>query len=54
MRIGIDIGGTKIEGILLNEKGEDLLRVRVATPRYDYGATVDAVCRLVEEIERKF
>ena len=29
MRIGIDLGGTKIEGILLNEQGEEQQRLRV-------------------------
>lgn len=54
MRIGIDLGGTKIEGILLNEEGVELMRRRVDTPRDDYEATVHAVCQLVEEIERNF
>lgn len=51
MRIGIDLGGTKIEGLLLNEHGAPCRKRRVPTPRNDYPATVDAVCRLVEEIE---
>lgn len=54
MRIGIDVGGTKIEGILLNEDGVELFRVRVNTPRNDYAATLRVVCQLVEDIEREF
>jgi predicted NBD/HSP70 family sugar kinase len=42
MRIGIDLGGTKIEAIALDEDGSVLLRERIAAPRGDYEATVDA------------
>lgn len=51
MRIGIDLGGTKIEGIALADSGEIVARRRVATPR-DYAATIDALVELVLEIER--
>ena len=51
MRIGIDLGGTKIAALALNESTE-IARLRVDTPRGDYAATVDAVCALVTEIER--
>ena len=54
MRVGIDVGGTKIEGIAVNEEGVELVRRRIDTPRDDYDATVMAVCGLVEEIEQKF
>ena len=54
MRIGIDVGGTKIEGILLNEHGVEVVRLRSETPRHDYVATVNAVCQLVKEIENTF
>ena len=50
MRIGIDLGGTKIEGIALDDRGNELFRQRVATPR-DYHATVAAVTELVQLIE---
>ena len=46
-RIGIDLGGTKIEGVLLDGGGTLLRSLRVATPRHDYSATVDAVAELV-------
>jgi fructokinase len=51
MRIGIDLGGTKIEGIALDTAGTVLVRRRVPTPRGDYRATVDAVAGLVRAIE---
>jgi fructokinase len=51
MRIGIDLGGTKIEGIVLDDSGAMLARRRVATPQGDYRATVEAVVSLVRAIE---
>jgi len=51
MRIGIDLGGTKIEGIALDGSGATLARRRVATPRGDYAATVGAVAALVGALE---
>ncbi|MBL4692564.1 MAG: ROK family protein, partial [Magnetovibrio sp.] len=50
MRIGIDLGGTKIEGILLGPDGHELLRVRTPTPQGDYTATVRAVANLVARL----
>ena len=51
LRIGIDLGGTKIEIIALEEDGRILARRRVATPQGDYGATVAAVAGLVAAVE---
>ena len=51
MRIGIDMGGTKIEGIALADSGEELLRIRVKTPRDDYEATIKAITGIVRSIE---
>ncbi len=51
MRIGIDLGGTKIEGIVLSENGEELFRHRVATPQENYSATLNAMAELVTKIE---
>ncbi len=51
MRIGIDLGGTKIEGIAITDNGEERARRRVPTPREDYPATLAAVAGLVAEIE---
>jgi fructokinase len=53
MRIGVDLGGTKIEAIALNAAGKDLGRIRVATPKGDYAATVAAIAGLVRELETK-
>ena len=52
MRIGIDVGGTKIEGIALGETGEELRRLRVPTPRGDYAGTLNAIASVVAELER--
>ncbi len=46
-RIGIDLGGTKIEALALSPDGEERGRLRVQTPRGDYGATLDAIVSLV-------
>jgi len=51
MRIGIDLGGTKIEIVALDEAGAELARRRTATPQDDYAATLTAVARLVREVE---
>ena len=36
MRIGIDLGGTKIEGIALSDSGDELYRLRISTPPVSY------------------
>ncbi len=51
MRIGIDLGGTKIAAIALDDTGGVLSRRRVDTPKGDYQATIDAIARLVSDIE---
>ena len=50
MRLGIDLGGTKIEGIALAPDGAVLARERVPTPRA-YAGTVEAIARLVRLLE---
>jgi fructokinase len=52
LRIGIDVGGTKIEGIAL-ERGREAGRLRVPTPRDDYDATIAAIVAVVQELERQ-
>jgi fructokinase len=47
VRIGIDLGGTKIEAIALDANGRERFRHRVPTPRGNYVATVEAVVSLV-------
>jgi len=51
MRIGIDLGGTKIEAIALGRDGGELSRLRVSTPAGDYEATVRAIRDLVTGLE---
>ena len=50
-RIGIDLGGTKIEAAVLGDDGAVRARRRVATPRDDYAATLRAITALVEDLE---
>jgi fructokinase len=52
MRIGIDLGGTKIEGIALDPDGVERFRGRIPTPRGDYEATLEAITGLVCKAER--
>ena len=52
MRIGVDLGGTKIEALVMDDKGHELQRIRVATPKGDYEGTVTAVSGLVAELEK--
>ena len=48
MRIGVDLGGTKIEAALLDEAGTVRFRRRIEAPQQDYAATVAAVAGLVK------
>jgi len=51
MRIGIDLGGTKIEAVAIADDGSERLRRRIAAPRGDYANTLAAVTGLVRAIE---
>jgi fructokinase len=53
LRIGVDLGGTKIEAAALDETGREVVRRRIAAPRDDYPLTVETIARLVEEVERE-
>jgi fructokinase len=53
MRIGIDLGGTKIEVIAFDDNGEVLFRDRVATPQEDYSGTLQVIAELVVRLERE-
>jgi fructokinase len=53
VRIGIDLGGTKIEGIALGDNGAVLVRRRVPSPRDSYRDTLSALVDLVRAIERE-
>jgi fructokinase len=52
-RIGVDLGGTKIEIIALRADGSEVVRRRIPTPAPDYAATVDALCGIVSAVERE-
>ncbi|PHM58854.1 fructokinase [Xenorhabdus sp. KK7.4] len=52
MRIGIDLGGTKIEVIALGDQGQELFRKRVDTPRNDYPQTLAAIAGLIADAEQ--
>jgi fructokinase len=53
MRIGIDLGGTKIEALAIDDQGVELARHRIDTPRDDYDATIAAMVGLVRRIEEE-
>ncbi|MGH6872432.1 MAG: ROK family protein [Rhizomicrobium sp.] len=53
MRLGVDLGGTKIEIVALDDSGAVLARERTATPRDDYDAVIAAIAGLVHDIEAK-
>ena len=53
MRIGVDLGGTKIEAVALDQAGRITARQGTATPRGDYRATVGAIADLVSGLERE-
>ena len=53
IRIGVDLGGAKIEAIALAANGTTLVRRRVPTPRDDYDATIDAIVTIVDGLEQE-
>ncbi|HZT49103.1 MAG TPA: ROK family protein [Hyphomicrobiaceae bacterium] len=53
LRIGIDLGGTKIAGALLGAGGRPLAEHRMPAPRHDYGATIRAIAETVCTLERQ-
>jgi fructokinase len=52
LRVGIDLGGTKIEAIAL-EGSHEAARLRIDTPRHDYRATLDAIVAAVAAVEER-
>ncbi|UCE32680.1 MAG: ROK family protein, partial [Burkholderiales bacterium] len=52
MRLGVDLGGTKVEIVALDDSGVERLRRRVDTPASDYEATLASIAALVEHAER--
>jgi fructokinase len=53
IRIGIDLGGTKIEGLALDASGAELARLRIPTPQHDYSATLQAIASVVHDLEEQ-
>ena len=53
MRVGVDVGGTKIEIVALAGDGAELLRRRVPTPVGDYAGTIACIVELVRDVERE-
>lgn len=53
MFIGIDWGGTKIEGVALTKEGKEMIRLRQDTPRHDYHGCIGVIANLIERIERE-
>ncbi len=51
MRLGLDYGGTKIEGIVLGPDGAERARARVPTPRFDYEGGLKAIHGLLTRLE---
>lgn len=54
MRIGIDLGGTKIEAVLLDDRRRTVWKKRLPTPRNDYTQTINAISSLVAEARREY
>lgn len=52
-RIGIDLGGTKIEALVIDRNGEELMRQRVPTPQGDYWGTIEAIAELIAAVEQQ-
>jgi fructokinase len=53
IRIGIDLGGTKIEVLAIDRDGRELARHRVPTPRHDYPGSIKLMADLVARLERE-
>ena len=53
MKIGIDLGGTKTEGILIDNEGKELIKTRIKTQK-NYQGTIDGIISVVYEFEKNF
>ena len=53
MKIGIDLGGTKTEGILIEDNGTELKRDRISTEK-NYKGTIEGIVSIVKNFEKKF
>ena len=52
VRIGIDLGGTKIAGVVLNPDGATIAERRIASPQSDYAATIAALAAIIGDLEQ--
>lgn len=52
-RMGVDLGGSKIEAIVLDTNNTEVIRQRIATPQGDYGATLGRTVDLIKHIEQQ-
>ena len=50
-KIGIDLGGTKTLGVILNTQGQEIARQQCPTPAQDYQATIRIICEIVTALE---
>jgi len=53
MRIGVDLGGTKIEIVALDAHGQELVRRRIPTPQLSYEEVIHAIAKLITGVEDK-
>lgn len=53
LRIGVDLGGTKIAAIALDGDGTTVASRRTATPREDYSATIETIAEMIDSLERQ-
>ena len=51
MRIGIDLGGTKVEGIRLKDNGQIDKKIRVSTPTKNYDSVITSICNLISDLQ---
>ncbi len=51
MRIGIDLGGTKVEGIRLKNNGQIDQKIRISTPTENYKSVVNTICDLINSLQ---
>ena len=52
MRIGVDLGGTKIEAIVLDDDGGEHARIRIPSPQGDYTKTISAIRDVVADVSK--
>ena len=51
MRIGVDLGGTKVEGIRLKDNGQIDKKIRVSTPTKNYDSVITLICDLISDLQ---